>query len=118
MPLILQDGKIDRRAYGGPFDLVQPVHGRLCMPEPDAPSAAVAMHMFAKQFDAGAVERFDDFRQAIDDASHVAPTGFHSLDCWQGDPSHLGHGFLIDIEECAGGTKLGGGNQRGVRVCI
>lgn len=87
------------------------------MPEPDAPSAA-ATHMFAKQFDAGAVERFDDCRETIDDASHVAPTGFHSSDRWQGDPSYLGHGFLVDIEDCAGGAKLGGGDQRGIRANI
>ena len=105
-----------RGAEGLLHDLVRPAQRRIWMPEPDAAAAIVAAHMFAEKFDARAVQRVDHLHQAIDNASHVALAGFHSLDCWQRDACHFRQGFLVDVEKGAGGTKLGSSDHQGISV--
>jgi hypothetical protein len=105
-----------RGAEGILYDLVRPAQRRIWMPEPDATAAIVAPHVFAEKFDAGAVQRVDHFHQTVDNTSHIALAGFHSLDRWQGDACHFRQGLLVDVEKGAGGTKLGGSDHRGINV--
>jgi len=71
------------------YGLVWPAKQRVRMAEPDATAAIVATHMFAEKFYAGAAQRVDHFHQTVDNASHIALAGFHSLDRRQRDARHF-----------------------------
>src|SRR5207249_1646640 len=74
--------------------------------EPHAAPAAVAVRPVVDQFDAGILERGDQFHQRIDVAPNHRLTRFHPLNGWYRKPRQLREPPLVDAEKHPGSPQL------------
>lgn len=72
----------------------------------DTAPALGALRPLANKLDTARLKRGDDLCQAVDNATHIAGTRFHTLDRGNRKTGKLGQGLLVDPEKRTGSTQL------------
>ena len=109
-----RDSKLRRISLGGRSAESRGEIGRSLQsrfPKPDAPSLSGADDIVADQLNSGSFQRLNNLHQGIDHAPHLPPRGFHSLNGGHRKPGHLRELALVDTEEGARRSHLGGSDH-------
>ena len=93
------------RAHAPPSSFAR-AGARRSGPQPHAAPAGHAGGALADEFDAGGIERGNQFHEGVDVAANDALAGFHPLDRRDGKPGQIGKFALIDAEKRPGGAEL------------